>query len=173
MGVLLAGFQEADDVGVGQLGGGLSLLVRPLWWLRLNGGLAYNYVGLGYRGGISFAPCFCVVTPTLNLDAGHYVNGDWNKVSNVTDPNAHALLSHVSYTFATAQLGLELGSQRWFNFYIRGGLQYIRHSFTGSDAAALAQSSVNTPDTTFSSKGDLKLDALLPTASLGFNFFVY
>jgi hypothetical protein len=135
--------------------------------------------GIGYRGGISLAPCWCAVTPTLNIDAGHFASGDINKLVSYTnsDPNVQAamrsLFSATNYTWATAQIGLEFGSQRWFNFYIRGGVQYIRHSFNGADAAALAQSSVNTPDTTFSSKGDLKFDALLPTASLGFNFFVY
>lgn len=154
-------------------GGGLSLLVRPLWWLRFNGGLAYNYVGLGYRGGISLAPCFCAVTPTLNLDAGHYVNGDWTKVSNVTDPNAHALLSHVSYTFATAQLGLELGSQRWFNFYLRGGLAYFETGFSGSDLTSLAQGKIASDPSTTYKVGDGKLKSVAPCVSLGFNIFVY
>ncbi|MCA1827274.1 MAG: hypothetical protein LC689_10105 [Myxococcales bacterium] len=154
-------------------GGGLSLLVRPLWWLRLNGGLAYNYVGLGYRGGISLAPCFCVVTPTLNLDAGHYVNGDWNKVSNVTDPNAHALLSRVSYTFATAQLGLEFGSQRWFNFYLRGGLAYFETGFSGSDLTSLAQGKIASDPSTTYKVGDGKLKSLAPCVSLGANTLGY
>src|SRR2546426_7979854 len=57
-------------------GGGLTLLVRPLWWLRFNGGLAYNVVGFGFRGGITLAPADWAVTPTLNLDAGRYLSGD-------------------------------------------------------------------------------------------------
>ncbi|MGZ6124512.1 MAG: hypothetical protein ACXWLR_06105, partial [Myxococcales bacterium] len=101
-------------------GGGLTLLVRPLWWLRLNAGLAYNVAGFGYRGGISLAPGQWAVTPTLNLDVGQYLSGDFNKMVTVTDPNAtvqsaeRALLSKATYRFATAQIGLEFGSQRRF-----------------------------------------------------------
>ena len=51
-------------------GAGATLLYRPWWWLRFNGGLAYDVVGFGYRGGVSLAPGHGVVTPTLNFDAG-------------------------------------------------------------------------------------------------------
>lgn len=154
-------------------GGGFTLLVRPLWWLRLNGGAAYNYAGFGYRGGISFAPCWCGVTPTLNLDAGHYVSGNFNKFVTVTDPNERTLLSHTTYNFASAQIGLEFGSQRWFNFYLRGGLTYFRSTFSGADLTALAQGKVGTDPSNTYKVGDGKLTALLPSLSLGFNIFVY
>ena len=154
-------------------GGGFTLLVRPLWWLRLNAGLAYNYFGFGYRGGLSFAPCWCAVTPTLNLDAGHYVSGDLNKVANTSDPNAKALLSHVTYTFATAQIGLEFGSQRWFNFYLRGGLTYFESGFSGTDLTALAQGKIASDPSTTYKAGDGKFSSVAPCVSLGFNIFVY
>ena len=154
-------------------GGGLTLLVRPLWWLRLNGGVSYNYAGFGFRGGVSLSPCWCVVTPTLNLDAGHYLSGDLNKFVTVTDPFEKKLLSDTTYTFATAQIGLEFGSQRWFTFYLRGGLAYVRHSFSGTDLTALAQNKItNDPSTTYQI-GDGKVTAVLPGVSLGFNIFVY
>ena len=154
-------------------GGGFTLLVRPFWWLRLNGGLAYNYAGLGYRGGISLAPCWCSVTPTLNLDAGHYRTGNFNKIVTVTDPNEQNLLAKAAYTFATAQIGLEFGSQRWFNFYVRAGLQYFTHTFSGADLTAMAQGKISSDPSTSQKWGDSKLSAVLPSASLGFNFFVY
>jgi hypothetical protein len=153
-------------------GAGFTLLIRPLWWLRLNGGLAYNYAGFGYRGGLSLAPCWCSVTPTLNIDAGHYVSGDLNKYVTVTDPAAKSLLADASYTFATAQIGLEFGSQRWFSFYMRGGLTYVEHTLSGKDLTALAQGKINDPSTTYA-VGNGKFSGVLPCFSLGFNIFVY
>jgi hypothetical protein len=151
-------------------GGGLTLLVRPLWWLRLNGGLAYNVAGYGFRGGITLSPGQWAVTPTLNLDAGRYLSGDFTKFVTVTDPNEASTLSHTRYTFATAQLGLEFGSQRRFSFYIRGGVTYLLSSISASDAQAVL--SGNTSGVNWSA-GKTTVSALLPCASLGFNLFVY
>ena len=153
-------------------GGGLTLLVRPLWWLRLNGGLAYNVVGFGFRGGITLAPADWAVTPTLNLDAGRYLSGDMNKFVTVSDPSERALLSRTTYTFATAQLGLEFGSQRRFSFYLRGGITYVYSRLSGADITAIAASHNGDPNNTFT-VGDAKISAIAPCASLGFNIFVY
>src|SRR5229473_2353182 len=135
-------------------GGGVTLLVRPLWWLGLNAGLAYNYAGFGFRGGLSLAPCWCAVTPTLNLDVGHYYSGDFNKFASVSDQATKTLLSHVNYTFATAQIGLEFGSQRWFNFYLRGGLAYFESTFSGADLTALSQGKIASDPSTRYQAGD-------------------
>src|SRR3989440_11575198 len=153
-------------------GGGLTLLVRPLWWLRLNGGLAYNVAGFGFRGGITLAPADWAVTPTLNLDAGRYLSGDMNKFVTVSDPSERALLSKTTYTFATAQLGLEFGSQRRFSFYLRGGITYVYSRLSGADITAIAASHNGDPNNTFT-VGDAKISAIAPCASLGFNIFVY
>jgi len=83
---------------------------------------------------------------TLNLDGGRYLSGDVNKFVTVTDPNASALLSRTTYTFATAQVGLEFGSQRWFTFYLRGGPD-VRDEHpvrNGSDGHGTGQNSVRT-----------------------------
>jgi hypothetical protein len=152
-------------------GAGLTLLVRPLWWLRLNAGAAYNVGGFGFRGGITLAPGQWTVTPTLNLDAGRYLSGDVNKFVTVTDANARALLGRTTYTFATAQLGLEFGSQRWFSFYLRGGLTYVISTLSGASLTALANGNLGAGTT--ATLGDAKFSALAPCASLGFNIFVY
>src|SRR2546421_2366009 len=153
-------------------GGGVTLLVRPLWWLRLNGGLAYNAIGFGYRGGITLAPADWAVTPTLNLDAGRYLSGDMTKFVTISDPTERAMLSKTTYTFATAQLGLEFGSQRRFSFYFRGGVTYVYSRLSGADITAIAASHNGDPNNTFT-VGDAKISAIAPCASLGFNIFVY
>ena len=144
----------------------------------MNAGLAYNVAGFGYRGGITLAPAQWAVTPTLNLDGGQYLSGDFNKIVTVTDPNVavanaqRSLLSKRTYTFATAQIGLEFGSQRRFAFYLRGGLTYFQTTLAAGDIAALAQA--NSPSgTTWGILKDVKFSAIAPCASLGFNIFVY
>jgi hypothetical protein len=154
-------------------GGGATLLVRPLWWLRLNAGLAYNVAGFGYRGGITLAPGDWAVTPTLNIDAGRYLSGDYTRFVTVSDPNVRAALSRTTYTFATAQLGLEFGSQRRFSFYIRGGITYLFTTASAADVTAIAQGNNGDPNNTFSTTADTKFSTLAPCASLGFNIFVY
>src|SRR5438105_12068875 len=154
-------------------GGGVTLLVRPLWWLRLNGGLAYNVAGFGYRGGITIAPGDWAVTPTLNIDAGRYLSGDYTRFATVTDPNIRAALSRTTYTFATAQLGLEFGSQRRFSFYIRGGITYLFTTASAADVTAIAQGNNGDPNNTFNTTAETKFSTLAPCASLGFNLFVY
>jgi hypothetical protein len=99
--------------------GGATVLFRPWWWLRFNAGLAYNYLGFGLRGGVSVAPFHWAVTPTLNLDYGHFLSGDASRLATNAGPAEKALLQNVPYDFATAQVGLEFGSQRWFSFYVR------------------------------------------------------
>ena len=153
-------------------GGGLTLLIRPFWWLRLNGGLAYNVAGFGYRAGITLAPGHWAVTPTLNLDAGQYLSGDFNRFVTVSDPNARTLLSKTTYRFATAQIGLEFGSQRRFTFYLRGGLTYLDSTLSGADITAIAQGNSGDPNNTFRA-ADTKFKTIAPCASLGFNIFVY
>jgi hypothetical protein len=151
-------------------GGGLTLLVRPLWWLRLNAGLAYNVAGYGFRGGITLSPGQWAVTPTLNLDAGRYLSGDFTKFVTISDPNERAVLANSRYTFGTAQIGLEFGSQRRFSFYIRGGLTYLLTSVSGTQVAAVLNG--NTSGVTWSA-ARTPVSALLPCASVGFNLFVY
>ncbi len=151
--------------------GGATLLFRPWWWVRFNAGLAYDYVGFGLRGGVSVVPFHWAVTPSLNLDYGHYLSGDASRFSSSAGAAEQALLRNAVYDFATAQVGLEFGSQRWFSFYVRGGFSYI---------SATAQGSLVSPFMTEkfgngyqATVGDASLKAVLPCASLGFLFYVY
>ena len=159
------------DAGAPGLGGA-TVLFRPWWWVRFNAGLAYDYVGYGVRGGVSFVPWHWAITPSLNLDYGHYLSGDATRFSSSAGPAERELLRNATYDFATAQIGLELGSQRWFSFYLRGGFAYVTASAKGSQLSAFANERSNDPSLQFT-LADATARALIPCASLGFLFYVY
>lgn len=164
------GFQI--DAGAPGLGGA-SVLFRPWWWVRFNAGLAYDYVGYGLRGGVSVVPWHWAITPSLNLDYGHYLSGDASRFASAgAGPAERDLLRNATYDFATAQLGLELGSQRWFSFYLRGGLAYVTASARGSQLSAFANERSSDPTLQFT-MADATARAVIPCASLGFLFYVY
>lgn len=158
------------DAGVPDAAG-VVLLYRPLWWLRLNGGLAYDYIGYGLRGGVSLVPWHWVVTPSLSLDAGRFFEGDASRLASDTTRAERDLLRHATYQFASAQVGLELGSQRWCSFYVRAGLAYVTATASGRRLTAFAQEKGSDSSMQYS-LGDARLRALMPSASLGLLFYV-
>jgi hypothetical protein len=110
-------------------GAGAAVLFRPLPWLRVNGGVATNTLGVAARAGVGVAFYF-PITPSFNLDVGHYFPADYgaglSKRFGVSIPEGPAalMLKNFGYDFATASVGLELGSPRYFSFFVRGGLTY-------------------------------------------------
>ncbi len=173
---LYRGTKFGVGLDVGYPGGaGVVGLFRPWWWLRTNAGLAYDVMGFGIRGGVSLVPGHWAVTPTLNLDVGHFFGGDLGKfgVSASTDTERR-LLGQAAFDFASAQLGVEFGSQRGFAFYVRGGLVYIGNtSFAAKDVAAWAQENQGSGGGTWGANSNLTFRALTPCLSLGFNLFVF
>jgi len=158
------------DVGAPE-GGGALVLFRPFWWLRANAGFAYNVLGAGIRGGLSVMPFHWGVTPTLNFDYGHYFSGDLNKFVTASNAAERALYSNAAYDFWSVQIGLELGSQDGFLFYLRGGIVGIGNaSFPGRDVAAFLNSHGVTG---YTSPGDAQFSALLPCVSLGMMVYIF
>src|SRR5690606_39123129 len=95
------------------------------------------YVGYGARAGVKVAPFVAAVTPTLGIDVGHFFTGDASDLVATTDPARQELLREAIYDFATAHMGLELGSQRRFSFYVRGGISYVSATADGAVLSAL------------------------------------
>jgi hypothetical protein len=157
------------DVG-GVDGAGLLALFRPWWWLRINGGLAYNIMGAGIRGGLTVMPLQWTVTPTFSFDFGHYFSGDLTKFVTTTNPAEQALLNDAAYNFWSAQVGLEFGSQQGFLFYVRGGLVHVSDTLPAQDVTNFLNS---TTQPGYRKGGDADFSALLPSFSLGFIYFIY
>lgn len=145
------------DFGV-PYGASASVLFRPVPMLRFHGGPAHNGLAAGGRGGVAFVPFQSFVRPALLLEAGFLPPGDGRLLSRWVGRAELAALSQLSYRFASAKLGLELGSSRRFSFLLQGGLSYIDGAVPQYKGAG------------FSVEG-VKLQLVVPSASAGFSLF--
>jgi hypothetical protein len=151
---------------------GVSVLYRPWKALRFSGGMLYDYVGYGVRGGVSVQPYF-PIAPSLTLEAGHYFDADaYSKLSQrfTIDDKLKPFLQKFGYTFVNAQVGLELGHPDWFVFFVRAGLSRVWMTAQNANAAKdLLKSSQL--ETTFI--GDPNGRFGIPNAKVGFMLFFY
>lgn len=149
-------------------GGVLSLVVRPVKWVRADAGFAYNYLGTGVQGGVTLVPFHWAVVPTLRLEGGRFFKTDVSGKLSGTFPDAFdPALRKFGYDFWSAQAGLEFGSQRTFVFFLRGGVAWVR--------SGLADVRGYQPDggSTTVDVESPKLSATIPTVNLGFIFYVW
>lgn len=156
------------DAGVPS-GLGVSAVVRPLPWLRVHGGGATNGAGFGIRGGIGLAPVQWFLTPTLNLQAGHFFEGDARGIASkfiLLPDYGDEALKRLNYTYFNAHLGLEIGSQSGFAFFLRGGPSWIRSKVHGLEGALNRDA-----DGISFTATDPTISGVIPSAELGFNYF--
>ncbi|HUK66819.1 MAG TPA: hypothetical protein VLV17_08320 [Anaeromyxobacteraceae bacterium] len=160
------------DAGVPN-GASATLLYRPLKYLRLGGGLLYNYIGYGALASVSLQPHYWIA-PSLSLEAGHYFDANaLDKVARFTtvDASVQPLLEQVGYTFVNAQVGLELGAPSTFVFFVRGGLSRVWLNVNNAQAAAQAASGTSGTRLTSIENPSVRLG--LPCAKAGFMFYFY
>ncbi len=145
-------------------GAAASIALRPLRWLRIQVGGMHNSISPGIRAGISLVPFYYWITPSLNLEAGHYFPGDATWIARRLTPNRNldSLFQRVGYDFGNAQLGLELGSPRGAIFFLRVGVSYLTSTGRGVQQALTDQSL---------QAGDVKLSGVIPSAKIGMIFF--
>jgi hypothetical protein len=144
-----------------------SAVVRPVRWLRGTLGFAHNVIGPGIQGSVTAIPFHSAVAPTVTLEAGHFFETDVSDRLSEFPGVFDASLRRFGYDFYSAQLGLEIGSQRGLLFFLRGGVAWMR---SGLDAVEGFR-----PDgrsTTVDASG-LKLRAAAPTVNLGCTFYVW
>jgi len=150
-------------------GAGLAAVFRPYKAFRFNGGVNYDLAGFGVRAGASYIPFEWGLTPTLNVEGGHYFEGDASKYAN--SAAARVLLRSVQHDFVTTSLGLEFGSQQRFVFFLRGGISWIWSEARNVREAVAAGNSGSSSQLV--SAGNVSLFARAPSVSLGFLLFVY
>ena len=109
-------------------GVGTSVAFRPARWIRIEGGGITNGFAAGLRASTTFVPLHALVSPSLTFTFGGFWAGNANGLARtlIGDAGFHSgFLERVSYRFAEAQLGLEIGSGRRFLFFIHGGYSRI------------------------------------------------
>ena len=160
----------AADLGVPS-GAGASLLVRPLSWLRLHGGAGTNGASFGLHAGATLMPLRGFVTPTFTLEGGHFFEGDATNVAkyaaNLPDFSNAEMLRTFSYDFASAHLGVEVGSQEGLFFYLRAGLSYLDARFGSFERELGGENEGITVNA-----GGPTMGSPIPSAALGVGFFL-
>jgi hypothetical protein len=148
-----------------------SLAVRPVRALRVELGAAHDGVGPGVRGGLTWIPFASWFTPTLGVAYGRFFERDANPlVRTLTgDPTiAEPVLERVGYDYATAQVGLELGRQR-FTFYLHAGITRVTGQIHGLDATANTDPDAMVTITT----ADPDIRLVTVSAKLGFILYLF
>jgi hypothetical protein len=147
----------------------VALTFRPIPALRLSAGPAWNYVSFGGQVGATIVPFRWAIAPTLSAEAGRYFRADLSRFVNAgtgAPKEIEPLLKNVSYDYAAAHLGIELGSRRGLAFSLRAGLAYVRmvaHGRTqptGTIAPGGAQVTFVDP----------RLNATIPSVKLGLQY---
>lgn len=147
----------------------LDLAYRPLPWLRLQAGPSWDYAGWGLHGGAFVAPYRWLLTPTLGLEGGRFFTADANHFVSA-DPEVQPLLRRVTVKYLAATLGVEIGSQRGFSFFLRTGLSWIwvDSSGTGQLTGTSGTPGANDAQVTIT---DPVIRASSPTLQLGCQYF--
>ena len=155
------------------LGGGFpefataSFLYRPFRFLRLSAGPTWDYAGWGGNVGVTLVPVNWWITPLLGVEAGHYLRSDYSRLvhSNSADvEQVKSLLRRVDYSYAAADIGLEVGSPRGFAFTLKFGLSWVWITANGTGTKS-------TDGGTTVSFTDPALRATLPSVKLGFQYW--
>jgi hypothetical protein len=155
------------DVGVPDGMNG-SLIVRPLNFLQLHGGLGTNLISPGIRIGAALhLPT--VVSPALAVDAGHYFTGDANAAMQLVglDNPDEPLLREVGYDYANLHVGLHVGRQR-VSFFLHAGWSVVRGKLRNTNEEIMATLD---DGLTLEVKRDPVVTIITPSARLGLAFF--
>jgi hypothetical protein len=149
-------------------GAGLSLLVRPLSFLRFEAGATTDLAAPGARGGITVSvPWY--ISPSLTAEAGHQFPGDMNGVIarfSGTNP-ALSVLRRFSYSYANLHAGLEFGNPNRVMFTIHAGYSYFVSTTDGLSAT------LNKENSQLSSQGEATVRVWAPSAKVGLLFYIW
>ncbi len=147
-------------------GAAASVVFRPVSEVRLWAGPAWNYVAFGMQAGVTLIPWQAGFSPILSLEAGRYFNADAtflaNKASGVP-PEVKPLLTNVSYDYAAAHVGFEIGTRDAFAISLRAGLSYVSLTANGTTTTT-GSSGGSTATVTFT---DPNLRGTIPSVKVG------
>jgi len=149
----------------------LGLLYRPWRPLRLGSSVLHNSAGFGLRGGLTLAPSW-KLAPSLTVEGGHFFEANaWPVLSRYTSlsEDARPVFERFGYSFASAQLGLEVGAPSRFVVFLRAGLSRVWWRVRNADAAA--RGAIDDDRTVVTELDDPSVVLTLPSAKLGMAVF--
>jgi hypothetical protein len=126
----------------------------------------WNYVGWGVQGGVTLIPWHMGISPLLSLEAGRYFSADATflagKAGGVPS-EVEPLLTNVSYDYAAAHVGIEIGTRDAFAITVRAGLSYV--SLTANGTSTTTVTSGGSP--AYVSFTDPHLRGTIPSVKVG------
>jgi hypothetical protein len=161
-------FGLAFDVGLPDAAA-LSVLVRPVPYLRVGAALLYDYLGYGVRGSVSIQPHW-VIAPSLGVAVGHlfdaagYTTLSQAEPALFGNPALRPMLDHLGYTLASVEVGLELGHPDWFVIFARAGLSRV---WTTVHGLGPALSGTSTSSAVTFAADDPGITLQIPSAKVG------
>jgi hypothetical protein len=149
-------------------GANVALVAQPLRSIRLEAGAGHNAIAPCARGGVALAPLSTFIRPTVSAHVGRCREGDANPLARAASGDStysSEMLERVGYDYATARVGLELGSER-VTFFLHAGATRMagRVRDASTDADEMSSSSI-----TFTQDPTVTLTTL--SARLGFIVF--
>jgi hypothetical protein len=144
---------------VGTLDGAMmSLVYRPMPWIRFQGGAGTNSASPGFRLGAVAVPY--QRWPTVSLEGGHFFEGDINGIVRaVSGYSGSRLLERFDYNFVNLQLGWEV-ERGDLLLFARVGLGFMWTQLPAEDVAEAGSAATHVdPD------GSVRL--FMPTLKVG------
>lgn len=138
------------DVGVpdGVVG---AVSVQANRHVTVHAGGGHNGISPGLRAGVHLYAIEHMAAPYMAMEAGHYFDGQANAlaqgVATQAGLDAEAALERVGYSFASAHLGLKLGSAS-AAFYLQAGVSVMRTSATIRESRDLPMAPAMEPGAT-------------------------
>jgi hypothetical protein len=141
----------------------MSLVYRPVPWLRFQGGAGTNSASPGFRVGAVALPFGS--WPSVSLEGGHFMEGDVNGIVRaVSGYKGSSLLERFDYDFVNLQLGWEV-ERGDLLFFARAGLGFMWTQLPPEAVAEAGSAATHVdPD------GSVRL--FMPTLKLGFIGFM-
>lgn len=146
-----------------------GLVARPWPYGRAHVSAGTNGVSMGLRGGLVLRMPN-LVSPALSVEAGHYFDGNANRLANMFGGHDSPLAKSVGYQFVNFHVGLEIGSRR-SSFFIHGGMSYV-HSVLHHANDAMATNGPTDANTFVSVQSDPQVVLWLPSVKLGFILYL-
>src|SRR5512133_691742 len=143
-----------------------SVVFRPVSEVRLSAGPMWNYIGWGVQAGVTLIPWHMGVSPLLSLEAGRYFSADaafLAKKSSGVPEEVKPLLTNVAYDYASAHVGIEIGTRDAFAISVRAGLSYVSMIANGT-ATTYVSTGGTTATVAFT---DPHLRGTIPSANVG------